>query len=140
MGMNNYIKCPICGKMFLKIGNKNTCNSCGKQEEELFVVVKEYLRDFPNASVAEVTAQTEISEELIFDWIKQGRIENKGSTKSYSCEMCGKPIHVGKICRKCQEGLNGIKKELADTIKNDTKTDKNAKGVYTQDSKFIKKY
>ena len=140
MGMNNYIKCPICGKMFLKIGNKNTCNSCGKREEELFGEVRDYLRDYPNASVAEVITQTEVPEELVFEWIKQGRIESNGSTKTYNCEMCGNPIHMGKICKKCQDGLNGLKKELSDSIKNDTNSEKSAKGMYSSDVKNIKKY
>ena len=140
MGMNNYGKCAICGNMFFKVGNKLTCNSCGKKEEELFIEVKEYWRDFPNASVEEVTAQIDVSEELIFEWIRQGRIENNGATKTYSCEMCGKPIHIGKICKKCQDGLNNLKSELSGAVKNSTDNGKTAKGMYTTDLRNIKKY
>ncbi len=140
MGMNNYARCALCGNTFFKIGHKNTCNSCGKREEELFAMVRDYLRDYPNASVAEVITQTEVPEELVFEWIKQGRIESNGSTKTYNCEMCGNPIHMGKICKKCQDGLNGLKKELSDSIKNDTNSEKSAKGMYSSDVKNIKKY
>ncbi len=121
MALNNFVKCKICGRGFMKTGSRSTCPNCAEKEENIFIEMKDYLYQYPDASMAEVSTQLDISEELIDDWIKQGRIELKTSTKkTYSCEMCGNPIHVGKICRKCQQKLSDIKKELNESVKEES--------------------
>ena len=113
MGFDNLVECKICGKLFMKIGRKDVCPNCRGKEEELFLEVKNYLYDYPNASIKEVAEQTEIDEGLIMDWVREGRLERTGITITYPCEICGKPIHRGKICKSCQENLGEAASSLS---------------------------
>ena len=128
MALNNFVKCKLCGKSFLKTGSRTTCTACTPKEEELFSSMKEYIFQYPKASMAEIAAQLDIPEQLIDDWITQKRVELKASSvKTYPCEMCGNPIHVGKICRKCQQKLGEVTKELNESIKGETGSDGKSK-------------
>lgn len=115
MGFDNLVECKICGKLFMKVGRKSICPNCLDKEEELFMKVKNYLYECPDASIKEVAEQTEIDESLIMDWVREGRLERKGITITYPCEICGKPIHIGKICKSCQDKLGDAADSLNET-------------------------
>ncbi|BDU51085.1 hypothetical protein [Haliovirga abyssi] len=135
MGFDNLVECKICGKLFMKTGRKNICPSCLNKEEELFMEVKNYLYDSPNASIKEVAEQTEIDEGLIMDWVREGRLERTGIIMTYPCEMCGKPIHTGKICKSCQNELGVVSDSLSGT--KDEGKDETKRSMYISD-KFKK--
>ncbi len=108
MGFDNYKECKVCGEFFMQVGKRQICPKCLESEDKYFKLVRDYLYKYPSASVEEVEEQTDVSGVFIDDWIRSGRLENKGFGMSYPCDMCGRPIHVGKICMKCQEELGGL--------------------------------
>ncbi|NLK62445.1 MAG: MerR family transcriptional regulator [Fusobacteria bacterium] len=112
MSFDNYKDCQVCKKLFMKMTRREICPECLKDEEKYFKIVRDYLYKYPLASIEEVSSQTDVHEKYIIDWIEDGRLEKKGLTTNYSCEMCGSPIHMGKVCHKCQSDLNGLKGEL----------------------------
>lgn len=111
MGLE-YAECRRCRKLYLKSGVKNVCPECLQKEDEDFSKVKEYLYDYPHASIDEVADQTEVDNETIIDWVKSGRLETGGVAVSYPCTICGRPIHSGKICAKCEQALGGGAKDF----------------------------
>ncbi len=123
MGVASYANCKNCGKTFLKVGARSTCSECTEQEENDFLKVKDYLYEFPNSAVDEVAEQTDISRERILEWVKEGRIEAKGMAVSYPCSICGKPIHSGKICMKCQKDIGAAADSLKPAENNPTNQD-----------------
>lgn len=126
MGVASYASCKSCGKTFLKVGTRNTCSECTEREETEFLKVKDYLYEFPNSTIEEVSEQTDVSREDILEWIKEGRIESKGLAVSYPCSICGKPIHNGKICMKCQKDMGAA----ADSLKPSEETSSNPEASY----------
>lgn len=121
MAFGNYVKCKMCGTFFNKIGRKDICPTCREKEEDLFKVVRDYLYDYPEAPMTEVVEQTDVDEDLIAEWIRDGRLESKGITLTYPCEMCGKGIHEGKICKKCKDSLGDISNGLKGQIESGDK-------------------
>lgn len=116
MPFGTYIKCEICGNFFNKVGRKNICSSCREDEDKLFIIVRDYLYEYPKAPIGEVSEQTDVPEDLIAEWVREGRLESKGITLTYPCGMCGKPIHEGKICKKCTDSLGSVSKDLKDQL------------------------
>ena len=134
MSLENVSECLLCGKPFMKFGRKQICRDCEYKEEEYFQKVREYLYDYPNASVEEVSQQTEVNDKIIVDWVKEGRLERAGLTMSYPCQMCGKSIHSGRVCHSCQSDLGEYKSELESKIGTEEKSQR----MYIVDNK--KKY
>ncbi len=112
VGFENYVECKVCGSMFMKFGKTQICTKCMDKEEEYFIKVKDYLYDYPSATVEEVSEQTDVDEAFIKYWVDNGRLERAGLAMTFPCEMCGRPIHIGRICKKCQEGLGNIADEI----------------------------
>ncbi len=97
--------CPECGRLFNYI-RTNLCPVCVKEAEEEFQKVRVHLRDHPNMSIVELSEETEVSEEKIIQWIREGRIEAKGLKDSpLKCSQCGVSINSGSHCEKCSENL-----------------------------------
>lgn len=97
--------CKKCGKVFTSLGDK-ICPDCKRAEDELFTKVKEYIYDHPRASIKEVAEETEVDEEIILRYMREGRIEvADDSLSTLTCEKCGKIIRTGKYCIDCQKKL-----------------------------------
>ena len=97
--------CKKCGKVFASIGDK-ICPDCKREEDELFIKVKEYIYEHPHASIKEIAAETEVDEEIILRYLREGRIEvAEDSVSTLTCEKCGKVIRTGKYCVDCQKKL-----------------------------------
>jgi len=136
MGFENYKDCKVCGKLFMQMTKRTICPECLKNEEEYFKIVRDYLYKYPSASVQEVSEQTDVHEEFILDWLKSGRLEKKGMTSNYPCEMCGRPIHVGRICQKCQEELGGLTSSLSsDKKEKSSEPEKKINKMYISEKK-----
>lgn len=102
MDMRN---CKTCGKVFASLGER-VCPDCKQKEDEMFVVVKEYIYDHPKASITEVSEETGVDESIILRYMREGRIEvAEGSISVLTCEKCGKSISTGKYCPDCQKKL-----------------------------------
>lgn len=97
--------CKKCGKIYTYDGLP-TCRECRKEQEESFKKVKEYLHEFPGASVAEVESSTGVEAKDIMDFLRQGRLEmDPSSSITLSCERCGAKILTGRFCEKCSHEM-----------------------------------
>src|SRR5690554_3318178 len=110
--------CKRCKRIFQYRGNKY-CPACMIEVDELFISVRDYVYDHPNANVAEVSRETEVEEDLILDFLKQGRLELTNPSPDYVCERCEKPITTGKYCKKCIDDMEReMKKGLSEASRN----------------------
>ncbi|MCU9612988.1 hypothetical protein OEV98_05415 [Caldibacillus lycopersici] len=113
----NLANCEKCGELFVKIATRELCNNCFQEEEEAFKKVKEFLADKNNksASLIEMSERTGVEEDLIYKFIRKGRIQVFNSPNiTYPCENCGKEIRSGKLCEEC---LTEMKEGLAELAK-----------------------
>ncbi len=100
--------CKRCKKMFQHVTGPDVCPKCKQKEEEMFQVVKEYLRKNPGASMNTVSQETEVPVSLIESFLRQGRLEvTADSPIRLSCETCGENILTGRFCSKCSASLMG---------------------------------
>jgi len=95
--------CRKCKKVFPRISDP-ICDSCKKEEEDLFRSVVEYLRDNPGSSVNQVSEATGATAKKIMGYLRDGRIEI--STSELSCRQCGVRIKTGIYCDTCQVEVN----------------------------------
>ena len=89
---------------------KKICPACLDDMDGHFVKVRDYLDEFPNASVELVSDETEVPKSVILQLIKEGRliIGDGSKVSSKHCEVCKKPIYEGRMCVKCQSNLQAI--------------------------------
>jgi len=93
--------CPRCGKVFVKI-REPICAPCVKEEEEIFESVREYVKENPNSTVAEVSEACNVQTKRIMQYIRDGRLEAAPGMKGeVTCSKCGKPLLAGRMCEKC---------------------------------------
>lgn len=123
--------CKRCGKIFQYITGIQLCPRCKKDEEELFQVVKAYLRENRGATMEEVCQETGASVKMIERYLRDGRLEvMPDSPMALSCEQCGTKIRTGRLCEKCRAKLNSdlgaaaqsLRKKQLDTLNNQGKT------------------
>lgn len=94
--------CKNCGRLYNYFG-KMLCPECMKKLDDDFTKVKKYLRENPNASIAVVAEENDVSVKQIRDWIREERlIVSEGQAIGITCDACGKPIRTGKFCNDCR--------------------------------------
>lgn len=129
----NVGNCPECGRLYMKTA-LGMCHDCYRLEEENEKIVAEYVRDNPKCSVEAIHKATGIKEKTIFRMIKNGRFMNVGDV-SYPCESCGKLIHEGRLCDKCNTNFINQVKESDAARATKTKEDEERRrrsGMYTK--------
>lgn len=112
--------------MKLKIGGKLDIT-----EEEIFSEIHHFLLRKNNRMLSnkELIEKTGVSAELIYKWVKTGKLNqtifpNLGAP----CERCGKITNYSKICRPCSNSITGIRqqeeknKEWFNKIKKNSRT------------------
>jgi hypothetical protein len=71
----------------------------------LFNEVKEFIRSRNDVNENDVAEKFDIPVSKVRDWIKEGRIQYKGTSvntiSSVKCRICGKPIAFGVTCPEC---------------------------------------
>lgn len=99
--------CRGCGKMIQYMGSGPLmCVECRKKLDESFARVKEYLKEYPNCSINELSENAEVSITQINQWIREERlIFSKNSPIGIPCESCGKTIKSGRYCKECKDSL-----------------------------------
>ena len=109
--------CKECGRLFNYIGGgPRICQSCQKALEEKFQKVKAYLKENPNAPMAVVAEENEVTDKQIKQWIREERLTiSEDSPIGIECEECGTMIKSGRWCPQCaakvQKNLmNGLDK------------------------------
>lgn len=112
MEMGELANCPKCNGLFVKSQFRDICDACYKEEEKAFETVYNYLKKRENrkATLIEVSEATEVSEDLILKFIRQGRLQLANYPNlGYPCERCGTMIREGKLCLECSRD---IKREI----------------------------
>ena len=103
MGAKN---CARCGRIFNHLAGPPLCHACREDDEKAFERVKEYLFEYPGASMTEVATALELPLGKIKRFLKEGRLEIKeGSNFILECERCGVSIKSGKYCEVCSHDL-----------------------------------
>lgn len=98
--------CRRCKRIFMYTTGPQLCEVCKKEEEEEFEKVRKFLREYPGATMQEVSAATGVSAQLIYRFLKEGRIEvAHDSPIALLCENCGVRITSGRFCVNCSKKL-----------------------------------
>ena len=118
--------CKSCKRMFQYIAGPVICPHCREKEDEQFVLVKDYLRNNPGATLMQVSEATEVESKIILKFLREERLEvSKDSPISLVCEQCGKRIATGIRCNECEaqmlKDLNQIKRHLVSKTEDETK-------------------
>jgi flagellar operon protein (TIGR03826 family) len=99
--------CPKCGKLYLRI--RDICDVCYQKQEDDFLKVAAYLREYPGIAIQELSDATEVSVAQIRQYIWANRIlVGQFSNLSYPCETCGSMIKIGRKCSSCKETINQL--------------------------------
>ncbi|HOB12457.1 MAG TPA: MerR family transcriptional regulator [Syntrophomonadaceae bacterium] len=98
--------CSICGRLFGYQQGRTVCSRCREQEEEQYMKVRRYVRDHPGATVFEVAEETGVDEELILQFLREGRLQSKGFVEVLQCQRCGAHIDSGNYCANCLRELD----------------------------------
>lgn len=109
-------QCKRCNKIFQYNGSP-LCLNCVQESDRQFNDVRNYIYENPQATLDQVCEATEVDQEDIKRWLKEGRlILQKGNATLIQCEKCGTPILTGKLCSKCisavQSQLSGAAQSL----------------------------
>jgi flagellar operon protein (TIGR03826 family) len=110
--MSEVMNCPRCNALFMKNKFRDVCDRCFKEDEKMYDTVYQFLKKRENraATMETVIAHTGVEEELLYKWVKKGRIQTKMFPNlGYRCDKCGKIINSGKLCDGC---AGGIKRDL----------------------------
>lgn len=106
--MSELTNCPNCGSVFVKNAFRTVCQDCFKEEEKAYEMVYDYMRKRENraATINQVVEATGVTEELIYKFIKAGRLKStQFPNLGYPCDRCGRIIKTGKVCDPCQDEL-----------------------------------
>ncbi len=93
--------CVKCGRMFSAEEGQKFCSNCYENDDEIFRLVREYIYDNPGSSVEDVAIATEVDEDKILKFLRQGKLALKGDGVGLECERCGKTISSGRYCDAC---------------------------------------
>ena len=98
--------CKGCGRLFNYMSGPPICEQCKRSLEEKFQEVKEYLRENPNSTVAQVSETMDVSTKQIKQWIREERLTlTTAGADGIVCEKCGAPICSGRFCVKCKSSM-----------------------------------
>ena len=97
--------CRKCKKIFPRI-NEPICDNCKKEEEDLFLKVKEYLSENRNATILEISENTGATAKKISGYLRDGRLEISSSNGELNCRICNAPINSGQYCDRCLIDVN----------------------------------
>lgn len=106
--MNELSNCSKCGNIFVKTPFKDICHDCFKEEEKMYETIYQYLRKKENrkANLSKVVEDTDISEDLILKFIRDGRLKLAlFPNLAYPCENCGTMIRTGRMCQTCSHEI-----------------------------------
>ena len=99
--MSSTLNCPRCGRLFKKV-LAPVCISCEKLEEEQFKELRDFLEEYPLATITECSDATGIPTKRILRYIREGRlIVPEGMADEIRCTQCGQQITEGSFCEAC---------------------------------------
>lgn len=112
--------CRRCNRIFQYRGSRY-CPGCMQELDEIFVRVRDYIYDNPQATIMEVSQELKVEESIILEFLKEGRLELSSPGLDYVCERCETPITTGRYCNECIQELDRGMKEGLDTPAEKTK-------------------
>lgn len=133
--MSEVANCPSCNQLFMKTAFRSMCDSCRKEEDRQFDLVYSFMRKRENrmATSHQITEATGVTEEMIFRFVKQGRLQiTKFPNLGYPCDQCGALISQGKICDGCRNSLQRDLTSLADQEKKEESRRSNRGAYHTK--------
>ena len=101
------VACSECGgKLKYEGGGEYKCIECHEISYDEFGKVRKYLYDNGPSPAPEVVAATGVSNQIVIELLKEGRIELIENSKFFlRCEKCGCSIRYGRICPDCARRL-----------------------------------
>lgn len=128
--------CNGCKKMFQYIAGPTLCPRCRQREEEMFQIVKDYLRENPGANMYEVSQATKVSAGLIEKFLREGRLQvSPDSPIALACEKCGRRITTGRLCSECKKEINNTLNDMKRSLVKHTEDDASARMRYLNQKK-----
>ncbi len=103
--MANLKHCKKCNRLFSPYLDEDYCSRCKVGTEEEFKIVRNFVYDHPEATIKDAAEGTDVAEELILQFIREGRLILKGDHTLLSCERCGVKIDTGRFCPDCTREL-----------------------------------
>ncbi|MCL6517454.1 TIGR03826 family flagellar region protein [Alicyclobacillus sp.] len=125
--------CKRCGRLFNKI-RRDICPACVAEEDKAFDIVRQYLREHRDATMAQVSEETGVGVDLIISMIQDGRLMLRDNPNlHYPCERCGKPTRAGRFCPACTKELSaGLGAAARELRKKAEQTDSQGRGYYSR--------
>ena len=127
--------CRRCGRLMIYVGIP-VCEKCLRKEEEYYDIVRRYLDEHPRSSVREIADATGVPVDIIIQFVRQGSlVALEAASEILECEICGKPIQMGRVCPECaQELLSATAKVLKRTAGDSQASgDKTSSRMYSMD-------
>lgn len=122
----NVQNCRQCGRIFNYVSGAHICPICKQEIEDKFEKVKEYLGENPNASIAAISLENDVTVNQLHQWIREERlIIAKNEANQITCQRCGSLVETGKYCQKCKD-------EMASAFKTEFNIGKNQNANNTQ--------
>lgn len=102
----NVRNCKKCGTLFNYISGPPICLACKEKMEDVFQVVKKFVRQNPHANLQTVAEECEVEVSQIKQWIREERLEfAEDSAIMLPCENCGAMIRSGRFCEHCKNTM-----------------------------------
>jgi flagellar operon protein (TIGR03826 family) len=125
--------CRRCRRIFQYRGSKY-CPSCTIELDEIFIKVRDYIYDHPEANILQVSEALGVSEDIILEFLREGRLELTTPSLDFVCERCEKPIVTGKYCSDCINELDReMKKGLGEASQDPRNLGRDSRRMYTAD-------
>jgi hypothetical protein len=102
--------------MFHKSSAGRVCADCLIEEEEQFIMVRDFLEQHPGCTMGEITQATEVDEAVIMRFLREGRLATLGDLAGGvkgECLRCRTEIAYGKYCKACIEEMGSALKDSA---------------------------
>lgn len=108
--------CKSCGRLFNYLQGPPLCPACASKLEDKFGQVKEYLEEFPRATIPEIAKDNDVSIKQIEQWVREERLAfAENSPLGIACEKCGELIKSGRYCDKCRGKIANTLRSALDT-------------------------
>lgn len=119
--------CKRCGRIYNRV-RRDVCVDCIREEDEILVAIRTYLKTHPDATIHQVSEDTDIAYGVIMHMIQDGRLLLRDNPNmKYPCERCKKPTSSGRLCAACSKELAQGFGDASETIR--------AKRLETDDGK-----
>ncbi|KRE44474.1 TIGR03826 family flagellar region protein [Paenibacillus sp. Soil522] len=112
----NLDNCPRCGKLFAK-NFRDVCPVCIREIDKEYELCANYLREFKNSIITEVSEATGVTIKQITKFIREGRISIVNAPNmGYPCESCGTIIREQNLCDSCRERIEKDKRHMLESL------------------------